>query len=69
MSLNETRVLVLHPDIKQLQKDKKDVNSSLTEVVSLANSLNLNVVKQRLINISAPDLDIFLAKEQQKRYL
>ena len=54
MSLNETRVLVLHPDIKQLQKDKKDVNSSLTEAVSLAKSLNVNVVKQRVINISAP---------------
>ena len=54
MSLNETRVLVLHPDIKQLQKDKKDINSSLNEAVSLAKSLNLNVIKQRLINISAP---------------
>ena len=54
MSLNETRVLVLHPDIKQLQKDKKDVNSSLSEAVSLAKSLNLNVIEQRLINISVP---------------
>ena len=54
MSLNETRVLVLHPDIKQLQNDKIGVFSSLTEAVSLAKSLNLNVIKQRLINISAP---------------
>ncbi len=54
MSLNETRVIVLHPDIKQLQNNKEDVVSSLTEAVSLAKSLNLDVIKQRLINISTP---------------
>ena len=68
MSLSETRVLVIHPDLKQLQNDKNDVNSSLAEVVSLAKSLNLNVIKQQLINISAPELDTFLAKEQQNLY-
>ena len=54
MNLNETRVLVLHPDIKQLQHDKKDVNCSLSEAVLLAKSLNLKVIKQRLIKISSP---------------
>ena len=56
MSLNETRVLVLHPDIKQLQNDKKEVNSSLTEAVLLAKSLNLKVIKQQSINISVPSI-------------
>ena len=54
MNLNETRVLVLHPDIKQLQHDKKDVYYSLSEAVLLAKSLNLKVIKQRLIKISSP---------------
>ena len=54
MSLSETRVLVIHPDLKKLQNDKNDVNSSLAEAVSLAKSLNLNVIKQQLIKISTP---------------